>query len=136
MKIVYATVVAVILLVGFSSCQSGQDSPTEVVTGLIKSQEWKGVYKGLLPGADCEGIKVQVTLNTDKTCQISYQYVDRDYIPYNTSGKFTMDKNGIVTVDNGTYEIYFQIGENTLTQLDMYKKLITGEFADMYVLKK
>ena len=136
MKIVYATVVAVILLAGFSSCKTGQESPTEVVTGLIKSQEWKGVYNGLLPCADCEGITVQLTLNTDKTYQVSYQYVDRNHDPFITSGKFAMDKNGIITINNGTYNIYYQIGENTLTQLDMEKKLITGELAEMYVLKK
>jgi len=136
MKIVFATVLAVFLLTGFSSCKFKMASQTEIVTALIKSRDWKGAYKGLLPGAGGEGIKVQITLNTDKTYQVSYQYMDRDHDLFTSSGKFDMDKNGIITIDNGTFSIYYVIGENTLTQLDAEKKPITGELADKYVLKK
>ena len=39
--------------------------------------DWNGTYKGILPCADCEGIKTELELNSDKTY---------DYGAYNTFG--------------------------------------------------
>lgn len=37
--------------------------------------DWNGTYRGILPCADCEGIKTEVTLHKDRTYEIARKYL-------------------------------------------------------------
>jgi uncharacterized lipoprotein NlpE involved in copper resistance len=121
----------VILAVNFFSCGTSNRN-------LKNSSDWAGVYTGVIPGADTDGIDVEVTLSDDETYEVIYHYLteesDETFIH---SGTFKWTKDGsVVILDTVEIPPFYRIGENTLTQLDMAGKVITGDFADNYVLKK
>ncbi|MEH6306947.1 copper resistance protein NlpE [Olivibacter sp. CPCC 100613] len=97
-----------------------------------------GTYKGVLPCADCEGIRTELTLKTDSTYTLKNNYLGKG------DGKEFEEEGRYVWLDGSTIELkgteeesykYF-VGENTLTQLDMSGEKITGELADKYILRK
>jgi uncharacterized lipoprotein NlpE involved in copper resistance len=98
---------------------------------------WQGTYTGVTPCADCEGIKVQITLS-DSTYQASYLYIGHEEDgATQISGKFSWDStDGAIILENTVFPPYYKVGENRLIQLDMEGNPITGELADMYVLTK
>lgn len=101
--------------------------------------DWNGIYKGVLPCADCEGIKTELELNSDKTYELKETYLDKgDGKAFASKGKFTFDrKNGsIIELDKtGDRRKYF-VAEGYLKALDTEGKEITGELAEKYELKK
>ena len=99
------------------------------------SLDWDGTYKGTIPCADCEGIDVKITLNTDKTYTMSYTYLGKNGKPAVASGKFTIDKSKI-TLDSKDFPPHYMLGENKLIQLDMEGNPIESNFAEKYVLSK
>ena len=143
MKIIYAIGVSALLIASISSCKNRPASQmqniqyVDTIHTSKNSVNWDGVYEGIVPCADCEGISVQITLHTDETFQLSYQYLSKNDTPYSYSGKFTWDdRGGIITLDCNNFASHYLVGENKLLQLDMDKKRITGELASMYELIK
>jgi len=145
MKIImYITCVSIALMVSFSSCKNrsasqAQDaSYQDAIHTTRNSVDWDGTYKGTIPCADCEGIEVNITLNTDETYKISYLYKGKSDSLFSASGKFTWDDKGsIITLDCTNFAPYYLVGENKLTQLDMNKEIIeSAQFASMYNLLK
>ena len=101
------------------------------------SLDWAGTYAGLIPSAGCMGIEVRLTLNGDSTYVLLYHYVGRENPEYRTTGSFTWDKAGsVVNLDLRSGPNFYQVGENMLRQLDLEGKVITGDLAEMYVLRK
>lgn len=144
-KFICAVSIFSVLLFGLESCKSKTGSKTEnnqEVTDAAhnsrNSVDWAGTYMGTIPCADCEGISVQITLNSDETYQLSYSYLGKaDDTPETASGKFTWDEaGGAITLDVKDCPPYYKVGENKLIQLDMSGNPIDGELAEMYVLTK
>jgi uncharacterized lipoprotein NlpE involved in copper resistance len=102
------------------------------------SLDWNGTYKGITPCADCEGIETEVTLNKDMTYLIKTKYKGKGDKVFEETGDFKWDKTGSIVILEGLKDrsSQFFVGENTLTQLDMDGKRITGNLAENYVLKK
>ena len=149
MKIIYVIGISALLTANFNSCknrpaQQMQDAHIEyrdTIHTTRNSVNWDGIYKGVIPCADCEGIDVEITLNLDETYRISYQYMGKNDTPFSSSGKFTWDDNGsIITLDTNGFAPNYFVGENWLAQLDMDKKPISGDvaslYASAYVLRK
>jgi copper homeostasis protein (lipoprotein) len=44
----------------------------------MTSIDWAGNYQGILPCADCEGIKTQILLNKDLSYVLETQYLGKD----------------------------------------------------------
>ena len=103
------------------------------------SLDWQGTYKGIMPCADCEGIETEITLNKDITFILRTKYLGKgDSKIFEEKGKFSWDESGtIITLENlKDRPNKYKVGENTLTQLDMNGKIITGALAKMYIFKK
>jgi uncharacterized lipoprotein NlpE involved in copper resistance len=101
------------------------------------STSWPGVYSGIIPAADGPGIKVQIALDIDHTFTLRYEYIDRADSVLFHEGTFTWDKTGkIIILDIENIPPYYQVTYNSLIQLDMSGKKITGNLADHYVLEK
>ncbi|MCO5286883.1 MAG: copper resistance protein NlpE [Chitinophagaceae bacterium] len=97
------------------------------------SLDWQGTYEGTLPCADCEGIKTTLQLNEDNTYALTQEYIGRN--TFNETGTFAWDSSGSwITLSSNNMK--FKVGENVLFALDMEGKVITGELADHYQLKK
>jgi len=105
--------------------------------GKEKSDNFAGVYYGVIPSASGSGIAVVVILNEGGNYKITYQYIDRDNGFFTYTGKYLFDnKTGIVTLDSVDLPRYYKIGNKSLTQLDAESKKITGKLARNYILKK
>jgi len=101
------------------------------------SLDWTGTYTGLIPSASGSGIEVRLTLNANSTYALNYHYVGRENPDFSSTGNFTWNSAGnVITLDSITGPLQYQVGENTLRQLDMQGKVITGNLADMYILRK
>lgn len=98
----------------------------------------QGVYKGILPCADCKGIETELAVNPDKTYVRRIKYLGKDDKIYGVKGTYTWNSAGnIITLSgiNDGPNQYF-VGENILIQLDMSGNRITGKLAEKYVLNK
>jgi uncharacterized lipoprotein NlpE involved in copper resistance len=99
--------------------------------------DWAGVYTGTIPSAGGSGINVRMKLNNDNTYELTYEYIDKPANPFTNTGSFTWNDTGdIINLGIAETPSYYKVTENKLIQLDMEGKPITGNLADMYVLKK
>lgn len=129
-----------ILIVGLASCKSTKNTKTnEVITtgdNSMTSVDWPGTYQGILPCADCEGIKTQVVLNTDLSCVLKTSYIGKGDTVFQTKGSFKWDENGSkITLENNEKQKYL-VGENQLFHLDKDGNRITGNLENNYIIKK
>ncbi|MDR0561912.1 MAG: copper resistance protein NlpE, partial [Spirochaetaceae bacterium] len=112
-----------------------QGQAIDAVHNTRNSVDWAGAYTGMIPAADGPGIDVTIELRYDDTYTLTYAYVDRDS-SFTVSGTFAWDEAwSIITLDNDEVPPHYIVGEHTLTQLDMSGNVITGDLADMYILK-
>ncbi len=97
--------------------------------------DWSGVYQGVLPCADCEGIQTTLLLKENNHYKLGIEYLGaKEEYTSEDSGKFSWNDAGqVITLDNG--DQYF-VGENRLLRLDQEGKKVTGKLADRYVLSK
>jgi uncharacterized lipoprotein NlpE involved in copper resistance len=128
---------AALLVLGLGACRSNARA-VDPAHNSRNSLNWDGVYTGTIPAADAEGINVQITLYPDETYEKQYEYIGKPD-SFIDKGTFEWDETGSVIkldVDEQKEPPYYKVGENILIQLDMEGKVITGAFADMYVLRK
>lgn len=127
---------AAFLLLGLGSCGS-TGKAIDAAHNSRNSLNWDGVYRGVIPAADGPGINVEITLGIDGTYSISYQYIDRGGEVFTGTGTFQWNDTGsAIVLDVKDMPPHYQVGENTLIQLDMAGKKIAGALADNYILKK
>ena len=101
--------------------------------------DWNGTYKGVLPCADCEGIKTELELNSDKTYEIKETYLGKgDGKPFESKGSFQFDSknSSIIELDKAGDSRKYFVAEGYLKALDLEGNEITGALADRYQLKK
>jgi len=98
--------------------------------------QFAGIYKGTIPAASSPGINVKLTLNTDYTFELVSEYIDREGIFINT-GRFKLDGDFItLNPRNGNSSPNYKLGDNQVYHLDIEGNIITGNLADLYILKK
>ncbi|MDF2189867.1 copper resistance protein NlpE N-terminal domain-containing protein [Paraflavitalea sp. CAU 1676] len=101
------------------------------------SLDWDGIYRGVLPCADCPGIQTTIYLNRDLTYLRRTKYLERPVTPADEKGKFTWNAEGnTITLESASGPAKYFVGERTLTQLDLNGAKITGDLAANYVLSK
>lgn len=113
-----------------------------IITAFIfvgcNSTKYEGTYTGTMPCADCAGIDTEITINDGKYI-IKRTYLGVDSMEQNMfveSGTYKWNgEKSILTFDNDPEQQYL-VRENTLVALDQDGKEITGELADLYVLKR
>lgn len=100
------------------------------------SLDVEGKYTGMLPTASGEGMDVIIIL-TDSTYEKTMTYIGKKTKPVVSKGTYSWGKDGsTITLKGEEVPNQYFVGENTLTQLDIEGKRITGELADNYVLAK
>lgn len=99
------------------------------------SVDWNGVYQGVVPCADCEGIKTQITLNANLTYIKETLYLGENDQVEREEGKFEWGSGGKeITLGNGGQR--YLVGENRLFHLDREGNRIQGDLEDKYILQK
>lgn len=101
--------------------------------------EWQGIYKGVVPCGDCEGIQTILVLNPNNTYVRQTLYLGKgDGIPIEKTGTFSWGTDGVTMtlagIENGPSK--YRVGENQVIQLDLAGDEITGDLATRYVLAK
>lgn len=104
------------------------------------SLDWKGTYEGVLPCADCEGIKTELELNDDNTYELETEYLGaKEELKETQKGTFIwVDGNNIQLEglkDENASKMY-KIEENKVRFLNKDGSLVEGELAEHYVLTK
>lgn len=108
------------------------------------SLDWPGTYEGVLPCANCEGIKLRLQLNVDESYQLTQHNLSQGQtntsqsdVPEVQVGYFKWNsQGGRITLDTKEKPMLFQVGENQLFILDSDGKRISGEPAAHYRLLK
>lgn len=104
------------------------------------SLDYYGVYEGITPCADCEGIKVSVILNKDETYTLKQVYLKKgkELNPSEVSGKFTWnDKGAMITLEGkGDFPTRFLVSEGALIMVDTEGKEFDSNVAEHYRLKQ
>jgi heat shock protein HslJ len=98
--------------------------------------DWAGVYRGVLPCADCPGIETVVTLAADGTYRAQSRYLERDVEPTVERGRFTWNAAGDTITLAGDRPARYFVGENRLIRLALDGSRITGGLAEHYVLTR
>lgn len=104
------------------------------------SIDWKGVYRGVLPCENCEGIQTELILMKNNTYEIAKMYEGKSTEIEVETGllRWSSDGNSITLYasNNTTAFANYAVQENQLVRLDTKGEKIQNEFAEMYVLKK
>ena len=144
-KIIIIASSVMLLTVAMNSCKTsnnvkGKKSSISMSDNSKNSLDWEGTYSGIVPCADCQGIKIQLSLYANKTYRLTTQYMNEKMPKDTTTGTFQWSANGSIITLNGLnkkdFPVHYKIGENSLTQLDLNGNVITGDLAQNYVLEK
>lgn len=135
-----AIILAVMALAGCSSQTQTVVSNKQVVidsSTTRSSLDWAGVYEGVLPCADCEGIQTTLTLNQNDTYSVElvYKKGKAKFMPEVIKGDFVWDKNKplIYLQYNGQKNTLF-VGEGYVTAYDINGQPIQSQLN--YTLKQ
>ncbi|TVP51415.1 MAG: copper resistance protein NlpE [Mongoliibacter sp.] len=102
------------------------------------SLDYEGIYEGVLPCADCEGIETTIEIGPSYsfTKKTIYLGKDNDSIQ-ESSGTYSWNDGGnTITLEGVESPNQYFVGENLLFHLDMEGNRITGDLADNYTLRK
>lgn len=104
------------------------------------SVDWEGVYFGILPCADCAGIKMELKLKKDLRYEMITEYLAKEQIRNREVGTFNWNNDGnrIILLKDQLPDssLQFHVGENKLRKLDLKGQRIEGRLAEGYVLFK
>jgi uncharacterized lipoprotein NlpE involved in copper resistance len=101
--------------------------------------DWMGMYKGIVPCADCDGIETILYLSAGDSFVLETKYLGNgEGKVFKKAGSITWNEAGnqirLSNLENAPNQ-YF-VGENKLIQLDQAGNKITGQLADKYILTK
>ncbi|QCX53921.1 copper resistance protein NlpE N-terminal domain-containing protein [Elizabethkingia sp. JS20170427COW] len=128
-------------MLSLASCTATKTASTTTVPDMHTSENalsYDGIYRGVLPCADCEGIKTTLYIMQDKTFKMVSEYLGKEESTFETKGTFTWDKTGSIIIlkeQDGTTTQY-EVGEDVLTMLGQDGKAVTGALAKNYILTK
>lgn len=128
---------------------ANSDTSTDITTEKNTEKEnrntssmyaWVGTYEGVLPCADCAGIKTTIVLNANNKFMLSEVYLKGDgKTRYQKAGNFKLDKaSSVLTLlyPGDDPDRLYKLGDGIITLLDKDGNMPTGELASAYVLKK
>ncbi|MCF1752899.1 copper resistance protein NlpE [Mariniradius sediminis] len=129
------------------ACQTKQQTEEIVVSdemfegdehNAVTSLDFMGIYEGVLPCADCEGIQTVIELGVGNSYVKKVTYLGKENSEViETQGTFSWnDEGNTITLDSEPAPNQYFVGENVLFHLDMDGNRITGDLADKYRLNK
>lgn len=116
-----ALAAAVLALAACGSAPTGGTPPNpDPAHNSRNAVDWAGTYEGVLPCADCPGIRTRLVLTPDGRYELRMQYIDRNVAPLLTSGRVAWNDGGstITLATPGQRGPQFRVGEGRLLQLN------------------
>ncbi|MGR5143508.1 copper resistance protein NlpE [Photobacterium sp. DNB23_23_1] len=100
--------------------------------------DWDGTYTGILPCADCEGIKTELVVKKDGTFIMTEVYLGKEGNAFEYEGSFNWNTAGntIALLGAGDDAVQYYVGENQLFRLDREGNRVEGDLASHYMLRK
>ncbi len=99
----------------------------------------EGNFEGIIPCADCEGIKAELAIKSDSTYTFKFTYLGTDAEPYVATGNWKIDEKGrlvLLAPDGKRVEQYFKIvSQNEVKMLDGDGNEITGTNLNFSLLR-
>lgn len=150
MKTKIATLLILSLLIVSCAKKEKEEATQEIVadsTEIVVNDEhnaknsldYIGMYQGVVPCADCEGIETLLTLEDETNYVLKTNYLGKKKISTNeVRGVYSWNEAGNTIILSGIENApnrYF-VGENYLKQLDMDGNKIEGDLAESYVFQK
>ncbi len=141
MRILALLLFTVCLVTSCEPKKSSAAQPAKPVDSAHTSEnalDWHGIYEGVLPCADCEGMQTRLVLRPDHSYSLAVKYLGKEAAPFTHEGSFAWASDGSTIYLNDVTEgpnTYF-LGEGFVAQLDLEGQRITGELGDRYVLQK
>jgi uncharacterized lipoprotein NlpE involved in copper resistance len=132
-------IVAAMATLALVSCKDKTKAPVQVAVEqetVATSPEVTvtGTYEGVLPCADCEGVKYVLTLKEDGTYAMESTYLGKkDAKPFVDQGKYSL-ADSVLTIEVLGDTALYKVGEQWLEKLDKEGKPI--ESAQNYKLTK
>ncbi len=139
------TLITTIVILGMScGRQSTEQSASEEMSDEFFDMhnarialDYVGSYSGVLPCADCEGIRTEVILVDESQFIRKTQYIGQDDMVFEESGIYTWDEAGnTITLEGADEPNQYFVSENRIFHLDKDGNRIEGELAEKYILKK
>src|SRR5262244_3980805 len=89
----------ILIIVTASFCCKSQSKTKKIVTTDTvhtsqTSLDWDGIYRGVLPCADCRGIQKTVYLNRDGSYLVKTKYLGKGDSARESSGTLTWNNRG------------------------------------------
>ena len=93
----------------------------------VSNKELPGVYYGVLPCADCQGIEYTLTLSPDSTFYLKSIYYGKpqDANTFVDAGNWNMQDTNIIQLETSQDNYYLKIKQKNLLWLDQQGKEIT-----------
>lgn len=110
---------------------------TTTPANLTTAQQNAGVYSGVLPAADCEGIRTTLYIRPDGTYTRISEYIGAD--TFEEGGTWKTDDKGVTHMkpaNNQDPEWLMDFEETEVILLDPEGNPVKGPLADHYKLKK
>jgi copper homeostasis protein (lipoprotein) len=101
--------------------------------------DWDGMYVGVVPCADCAGIRMWVQIDTSLQFVVASQYLGKSDEVFRDSGAFHWDETGrMILLGDSSLPSYrvFRVVENKIIMLDASESVTTGPLASNYQLYK
>ncbi|MGX9985684.1 copper resistance protein NlpE N-terminal domain-containing protein [Soonwooa purpurea] len=129
-----------IITLSLTSCKSTPKSSFSDEHNAKNSLDYNGIYNGVLPCADCDGIATSVYINKDNTYVLKQNYQGKSTTTILEEGSYSWNNEGnTITLKPKTKNgqtLKFFISENRIFMLDQDGKRITGSLKDHYTLTK
>ncbi|HMN76371.1 MAG TPA: copper resistance protein NlpE N-terminal domain-containing protein [Burkholderiaceae bacterium] len=110
------------LAVALSACATSGDATAGSPDPAHSSRnalDWAGTYEGVMPCADCPGIKTRLTLRQDGSYEVTSEYIDRKAATRVERGKFVWLPGGnAVQLEGEARGQRFAVGEGRLAWLE------------------
>jgi heat shock protein HslJ/uncharacterized lipoprotein NlpE involved in copper resistance len=149
MKTKLATLFFLSLLI-MSCAKKAKDEATEEIvadsTEMLMYEEhnaknsldYIGMYKGVVPCADCEGIETTLWLDDNNFVLITNYLGKKSKAESEFRGSYIWNNEGNTIILKGIENApnHYFVGENYLKQLDMDGNKIEGDLAEKYMLQK
>ena len=136
-----------LLLLAAQGCQSNQSKSQDNAAACdtiacekkcSESTSLYGTYSGTLPCADCGGKQMALSINEDRTYDLTYEYLDTDSGVIKECGVYNVLNDSIIetiTPSSGEKTYYVYVHGNLILS-DSMGTVNQGELADLYVLAK